>query len=129
MIRSPAGPPVLWTWARSVLLLIPLGHLVLLRPYNKPSSIFSAADLCAHPVAADLPGPPALTQPFLNPHCPQSQGCPGGTRRPRKSVLSLGSVPLVASARPREERNHFTRMWSLTHSPTQNNGWNLATSD
>ena len=94
MIRSPAGSRVLWTWARSVLWLIPLGHLVLLRPYNKPSSIFSAAGLHAHPMAADLPGPPALTQPFLDPCCPPEPGVP----RRYRETKEISAVSWIRSS-------------------------------
>lgn len=81
-------------------------------------------------MAAGLPGPPALTQPFPGPCCPLEPGVPAEGLGDRGSQgWTLEFVPLVTSARPREERNHFTRMWSLNYSFIPNNDWNLAASD
>lgn len=72
-----------------------------------------------------------LSPPSLSSGPPSLQGeeCSGGTRKPRKSVLSLEIHSSSGFCKAQRGEKPFYYDVETTHRPTQNNGWNLATSD
>lgn len=133
-MRSPVGTSVKWTWARSVLLLIPQGCLALL-PANTLSARWAqirfsqlrASELILWLlVFLTFLSPPSLSS---GPPSLQGEECSGGTRKPKKSVLSLEIHSSSGFCKAQRGEKLFYYDVETTHRPTQNNGWNLATSD